>query len=126
MRAVAGPARCGRTGLAGPGAVDGMLTAGDMPEYLFRRAGGIVGLLRRLIEDGCAKAIATGEERLTRNLLAGTVIGRDSLADLDPEAGEVPDIPEDAPRRSAASPLPDTSCASPAACMSAAAARPPH
>jgi hypothetical protein len=76
---------------------DGMLTADDMPEYLFRRAGGIVGLLRRLIEDGCAKAIATGEERLTRELLAGTVVGPGSLADLDPEAGEVPDIPEDAP-----------------------------
>jgi hypothetical protein len=74
---------------------DGMLTAGDMPEYLFRRTGGIVGLLRRLIEDGCAKAIATGEERLTRDLLAGTVIGRDSLVGLDPEAGEVPDIPDD-------------------------------
>lgn len=74
-----------------------MLTAGDMPEYLFRRVGGIVGLLRRLIEDGCVKAIATGEERLTRDLLVGTVIGRDSLADLDPEAGEVPDISEDAP-----------------------------
>ena len=53
---------------------DGMLTAGDMPEYLFRRTDGIVGLLRRLIEDGCAKAIATGEERLTRDLLAGTAI----------------------------------------------------
>jgi hypothetical protein len=76
---------------------DGMLTAGDMPEYLFRRTGGIVGLLRRLIEDGCAKAIATGEERLTPDLLAGTVIGPGSLADLDPEAGEVPDIPEATP-----------------------------
>jgi hypothetical protein len=48
-----------------------MLTGGDMPEYLFRRTGGVVGLLRRLIEDGCARAIATGEERLTRVLLAG-------------------------------------------------------
>ena len=75
---------------------DGMLTAGEMPEYLFRRTGGIVGLLRRLIEDGCARAIATGEERLTRDLLAGTVIGPGSLAGLDPEAGEVPDIPQDA------------------------------
>jgi hypothetical protein len=74
---------------------DGMLTGGDMPEYLFRRTGGIVGLLRRLIEDGCARAIATGEERLTSELLAGTVIGPGSLADLDPEAGEVPDIPQD-------------------------------
>jgi hypothetical protein len=72
-----------------------MLTAGEMPEYLFRRTHGVVGLLRRLIEDGCAKAIATGEERLTRELLAGTPIRLGSLAGLDPEAGEIPDIPED-------------------------------
>jgi hypothetical protein len=76
-------------------AADGMLTAGDMPEYLFRRTHGVVGLLRRLIEDGCAKAIATGEERLTPGLLAGTAIHLGSLSDLDAEAGEVPDIPED-------------------------------
>jgi hypothetical protein len=76
---------------------DGMLTAGDMPEYLFRRTSGIVGLLRRLIEDGCARAITTGEERLTPALLAGTTITAGGLAGLDPEAGEVPDIPEDIP-----------------------------
>jgi len=74
---------------------DGMLTAGGMPEYLFRRTRGIVGLLRRLIEDGCAKAIATGEERLTPELLAGTAIRLDNLADLDPGAGEIPLIPQD-------------------------------
>ncbi len=74
---------------------DGMLTTGGMPEYLFRRSHGIVGLLRRLIEDGCAKAIATGEERLTTGLLAGTAIRLGNLADLDPEAGEVPQIPQD-------------------------------
>jgi AAA domain-containing protein len=74
---------------------DGMLTAGEMPEYLFRRTHGIVGLLRRLIEDGCARAIATGEERLTPELLAGTAIRLGSLDDLDPGAGEVPDIPRD-------------------------------
>jgi hypothetical protein len=68
-----------------------------MPEYLFRRTRGIVGLLRRLIEDGCAQAIATGEERLTPELLAGTAIRLGNLADLDPGAGEVPDIPEDVP-----------------------------
>ena len=73
---------------------DGMLTAGDMPEYLFRRTHGVVGLLRRLIEDGCAQAIATGEERLTRELLAGTPIRLGNLNDLDPDAGEIPDIPE--------------------------------
>jgi hypothetical protein len=76
---------------------DGMLTAGEMPEYLFRRTRGIVGLLRRLIEDGCAKAITTGEERITLELLVGTAIGLASLADLDPDAGEVPDIPKDVP-----------------------------
>jgi AAA domain len=74
---------------------DGMLTTGGMPEYLFRRTRGIVGLLRRLIEDGCAKAIATGEERLTPELLAGTAIRLGNLADLDPEAGEIPLIPQD-------------------------------
>jgi hypothetical protein len=74
----------------------GMLTSGEMPEYLFRRTHGIVGLLRRLIEDGCAQAIATGQERLTPELLAGTAIRLGNLADLDPGAGEVPDIPEDA------------------------------
>ena len=72
-----------------------MLTTGEMPEYLFRRTEGVVGLLRRLIEDGCAKAITTGEERLTPELLAGTAIRLGSLADLDPEAGEIPPIPQD-------------------------------
>jgi len=76
---------------------DGMLTTGEMPEYLFRRTHGIVGLLRRLIEGGCAQAIATGEERLTPELLAGTAIRLGNLADLDPGAGEVPDIPADVP-----------------------------
>jgi hypothetical protein len=74
---------------------DGMLTTGGMPEYLFRRTHGIVGLLRRLIEDSCATAIATGEERLTPELLARTTIRLGNLADLDPEAGEIPQIPQD-------------------------------
>ncbi len=68
-----------------------------MPEYLFRRTHGIVGLLRRLIEDGCTKAIATGEEQLTPELLAGTTIRLGNLADLDPDAGEIPSIPENVP-----------------------------
>src|SRR6266536_3330386 len=72
---------------------DGMLTTGEMPEYLFRRTEGVVGLLRRLIEDGCAKAIATGEEQLTRELLAATPIRLRNLHDLDPDSGEIPDIP---------------------------------
>ncbi|MGW3765519.1 hypothetical protein [Streptomyces sp. NPDC005131] len=53
---------------------EGMLTTGEMPEYLFGRTRGVVGLLRRLIEDGCTEAILTGEERLTPELLAKTTI----------------------------------------------------
>lgn len=34
-----------------------MLTGARMPEYLFRRTGGVVGLLERLVEEGCAEAI---------------------------------------------------------------------
>ncbi|MER5563234.1 hypothetical protein ABT071_32045 [Streptomyces sp. NPDC002506] len=71
-----------------------------MPEYLFRRTHGIVGLLRRLIEDGCTEAITSGEERLTPELLARTSIRLGNLTDLDPEAGEVPEIPPNVkPRR---------------------------
>jgi len=74
---------------------EGMLTTGGMPEYLFRRTHGVVGLLRRLIEDGCAEAISSGEERLTPELLARTTIRLGNLADLDPDAGEIPEIPQD-------------------------------
>ncbi|MCX5239026.1 AAA family ATPase [Streptomyces prunicolor] len=72
----------------------GMLTTGEMPEYLFRRTHGIVGLLRRLIEDGCTEAIASRDERLTPELLARTSIRLGNLADLDPDAGEIPEIPD--------------------------------
>lgn len=75
-------------------AFDGMLTTGAMPEYLFRRSRGIVGLLRRLIEDGCAKAMATGAECLTPQLLADTPIRLEARDDLDPQTGEVPQIPQ--------------------------------
>ena len=47
-------------------AAPGMLTDGTMPEYLYRRTNGVVGLLERLIEDGCREAIDTGAEFLTR------------------------------------------------------------
>ncbi|MET8539896.1 hypothetical protein ABZW03_04450 [Kitasatospora sp. NPDC004799] len=73
----------------------GMLTEGAMPEYLFRRTGGIVGLLRRLIEDGCTEAIDSQAEELTVDLLAGIPIRLGNLADRDPTAGEIPEIPED-------------------------------
>ncbi|HEV2345150.1 MAG TPA: AAA family ATPase [Actinocrinis sp.] len=83
--------------------IDGMLTSGEMPEYLFRRTRGVVGLLNRLIEDACSVAISTGVEQLTPDLMARVSIRLSDLDDLDPESGEVPDIPADSvppkPRR---------------------------
>jgi hypothetical protein len=75
-------------------AFPGMLTTGEMPEYLFGGTRGVVGLLRRLTEDGCTDALLTGEERLTPELLARATIHLGNLNDLDPAAGEVPDIPQ--------------------------------
>ncbi|WP_406187417.1 AAA family ATPase [Streptomyces sp. NBC_01006] len=74
-------------------AKDGMLTDGEMPEYLFRRTRGIVGLLKRLIEDGCREAIESGAEELTPKLLATIPIRLGNVADRDPSAGEIPEIP---------------------------------
>lgn len=37
---------------------DGMLSEGAMPEYLLRRTGGIVGLLRKLIQEACRTDLA--------------------------------------------------------------------
>ena len=48
---------------------DGMLSGGDMPEHLFRRTGGTVGLLRKLIQKACRQAIETGNEEITAGLL---------------------------------------------------------
>ncbi len=78
----------------------GMLTSAQMPEYLFRRTGGIVGLLERLIEDGCAEAIDTGHEQLTEDLLDSVPISLGNLPARDPGAGEVPPVPAQ-PRRPA-------------------------
>lgn len=75
----------------------GMLTDQAMPEYLFRRTGGVVGLLERLIEDGCAKAIETGAEHFTIDLLHGLDINLGHVPGRDPAAGEVPDIPARTP-----------------------------
>ena len=72
---------------------DGMLSGGDMPEYLFGRTGGIVGLLKKLIQEGCRHAIETGREQITSGLLDDLAISPEDLPGLDPEAGEVPDIP---------------------------------
>ncbi|MEW1794082.1 ATP-binding protein [Streptomyces niveus] len=77
---------------AGPGT----LSEGRMPEYLYRRTHGIVGLLRRLVEDGLTKAMESGLEDLTIDLLdeitinLGNVPGKDGVRDA--EAGEIPDV----------------------------------
>jgi hypothetical protein len=76
----------------------GMLTSGTMPEYLFRRTNGVVGLLERLIEDGCAVAISTGREDLTTGLLDDIDLSVDGTG-RDPAAGEIPAIPPRPARR---------------------------
>jgi hypothetical protein len=70
----------------------GMLTGTTMPEYLFRRTAGVVGLLERLIEDGCAHAIDTGAECLTTTVLDEVDISL-AAAGRDPAAGEMPAVP---------------------------------
>jgi hypothetical protein len=80
-------------------AAPGMLTDGAMPEYLFRRTDGVVGLLERLIEDGCREAIASEEEHLTASLLDSVAIDLAHAPGRDPDAGEIPAVPStsDAP-----------------------------
>jgi hypothetical protein len=74
-------------------AEESMLTGGTMPEYLFRRTGGIVGLLGCLIEEACIAAIDTKEERLTQELLDEVDIDLSKIPNRDPDAGELPDVP---------------------------------
>ncbi|WP_233518152.1 hypothetical protein [Streptomyces corynorhini] len=70
-----------------------MLTEGGMPEYLFDRTNGVIGLLERLIEDGCREAIDSGEEQLTENLLKNVTIDLHDTGRRDADAGEVPAVP---------------------------------
>jgi hypothetical protein len=71
----------------------GMLTDGTMPEYLYRRTSGVVGLLERLIEDGCREAIEAGTERLTETLLDSIALDLAGAPGRDPGAGEIPAVP---------------------------------
>src|SRR5205814_10502943 len=50
-------------------ATEGMLTGGTMPEYLFRRTDGVLGLLERLVQDGCSEAAGSGLDLLAEDLL---------------------------------------------------------
>jgi hypothetical protein len=78
---------------------DGMLSSGSMPEYLFRRTSGIVGLLKKLIQEGCRHAIEAGTEQITAGLLDTLALRPADLPGLDPDAGEVPGIPPPATRK---------------------------
>lgn len=71
----------------------GMLSEGAMPEYLFRRTGGVVGLLERLIEDACGAAIETGTEKITAGLLDDLELDLGSCAGREAAAGEIPQVP---------------------------------
>jgi len=72
---------------------DGMLSDGTMPEYLFRRTGGIVGLVKKLVQAGCRYAIETGHEQITTGLLDTLTLSPADLPDLGPGTGEIPHIP---------------------------------
>ena len=76
---------------------EGMLTAGVIPEYLFARTGGVIGLLKKLIQAAARRAIETGAERITEDLIKELTIGPDDLPDLDAGSGELPDIPATVP-----------------------------
>lgn len=80
-------------------AFPGMLTGGDMPDYLHQRTGGVVGLLECLIEDGVEMAIETGLERLTIESLNQIAISVEGLPGRDAAAGEVPVLPDQPPAR---------------------------
>jgi hypothetical protein len=72
----------------------GCLTSGHMPEYLFGRTGGIVGVLERLIEEACQEAIETGAERITIELLDDLEMDLAGVVGRDRQAGEIPDLPQ--------------------------------
>ena len=74
-------------------AAPGMLTGGTMPEYLYRRTSGVVGLLERLVEDGCREAISTGTERLTQALLDNVTLSLPDSAQPRRRSGRDPRHP---------------------------------
>lgn len=76
----------------------GMLTDGDMPEYLFDRTGGVLGLLARLIDLAADAAMTTGQENITEQLLETIPISLPADG-RDADSGEVPAVPAGSPRR---------------------------
>lgn len=93
--------RCTVTALTAANARIGalaMLSGGGMPEYLFSRTDGVLGVLKKIVQEGCRHAIETGAEKITAELLDTITISPADLTGLDPGSGEVPDIPR-APAR---------------------------
>lgn len=75
-----------------------VLTDGELPEYLFRRTGGVVGTVNRLVTEACRAAVdspdpETGEERITVALLDGITANYSAEEGRIAEAGEIPDVP---------------------------------
>ena len=78
------------------------LLADGLPEYLFRRTGGVVGSVVQLVSRGARSAMrdpdpATGEELITRELLDKEVIDFAGEDGRVPEAGEIPSVPPHRP-----------------------------
>lgn len=69
------------------------------------RSAGVVGLLERLIEDGCAEAVDSGTEKLTENLLDEITVNLGNDPTRDPAASEIPPVP---PIRTAPAPRPES------------------
>ncbi|MBY8858001.1 TniB family NTP-binding protein [Nocardia sp. CA2R105] len=74
-----------------------MLTGGRMPEYLFRRTNGVVGLLELLVEEACTEAIATGTETITEQLLDSIALNLGDVPGRPRIDNEIPDVPSSAP-----------------------------
>ncbi|MFJ5847975.1 AAA family ATPase [Streptomyces sp. NPDC092903] len=72
---------------------EGMLSTGPMPEYLYARTNGVVGLLEKLIQRGCRLAIEEQSEHLDVSLLDRCQVSPTDMPDLDAESGEQPVIP---------------------------------
>lgn len=73
-----------------------ILTDGDLPEYLFRRTGGVVGTVNRLITEACRVVVpdpVTGEELITVELLDGITANYSADEGRVAEVGEIPDVP---------------------------------
>lgn len=64
-----------------------------------RPTNGVVGLLERLIEDGCREAIDTGAETLTQDILDSVTVNITGAPGRDPAAGEIPAVPPKPPGR---------------------------